>query len=225
MRLNTRIEITAPSFWLAQKAELSPVTKGRNVHLIKNPIPEKFFQLGDREKAIPGSTVKVGFISQDLWNPFKGFEILLAAIENSDEATKRRIELKVATATQDMKLPNLLKVDFTHPRTEEELSDFYRGIDVLVVPSFEDNSPSVIGESLASGTPVIGTDAGGIPELLNLFNQPIVEKANVSSLVAALKQVVTNGPPTVDTEFVMQELSEQQYVEKTLSLYRRLTHT
>jgi glycosyltransferase involved in cell wall biosynthesis len=223
MSLNTRIEVTAPSFWLAQKAELSPALKGRSVQVINNPIPEKFFQLGVSEKESIGSTLKVGFISQDLWNPFKGFEILLTAIQSSDEATKRRIELKVATANQGVKLPNSLKVNFTHPRTEEELSNFYRGIDILVVPSLEDNSPSVIGESLASGTPVIGTNTGGIPELLNLFAQPIIEKANVSSLVAAINRVVTSGPPTVDTGFVMQQLGEKQYVEKTLSLYQRLT--
>jgi glycosyltransferase involved in cell wall biosynthesis len=223
MSLNTRSEVTAPSFWLAQKAELSPALKGRSVQVINNPIPEKFFQLGVSEKESIGSTLKVGFISQDLWNPFKGFEILLTAIQSSDEATKRRIELKVATANQGVKLPNSLKVNFTHPRTEEELSNFYRGIDILVVPSLEDNSPSVIGESLASGTPVIGTNTGGIPELLNLFAQPIIEKANVSSLVAAINRVVTSGPPTVDTGFVMQQLGEKQYVEKTLSLYQRLT--
>ena len=36
-------------------------------------------------------------------------------------------------------------------------------IDLVIVPSSQDNSPSVIGEALAVGVPVMGSDVGGIP--------------------------------------------------------------
>ena len=42
-----------------------------------------------------------------------------------------------------------------------------RAIDLLVVPSKGDNSPSVISEALMCGTKVIGSSIGGIPEMLN----------------------------------------------------------
>jgi glycosyltransferase involved in cell wall biosynthesis len=48
-----------------------------------------------------------------------------------------------------------------------EMRALYATADLTVVPSmWHDNSPMVIYESLLSGTPVIGSDIGGIPELI-----------------------------------------------------------
>ena len=51
--------------------------------------------------------------------------------------------------------------------SEQSLDAFYREATLSVVPSrYPDNSPMVIYESFARGTPVIGTEMGGIPELI-----------------------------------------------------------
>jgi glycosyltransferase involved in cell wall biosynthesis len=42
----------------------------------------------------------------------------------------------------------------------------YSAADMFVLPSLEDNLPQTGLESLACGTPVIGFEAGGIPELI-----------------------------------------------------------
>lgn len=47
------------------------------------------------------------------------------------------------------------------------LKELYRSVDLTVVPSiWYDNSPVVISESLLSGTPVLGSAIGGIPEVI-----------------------------------------------------------
>jgi glycosyltransferase involved in cell wall biosynthesis len=49
----------------------------------------------------------------------------------------------------------------------QEMRQLYACADLVVVPSVHyDNSPMVIYESLLSGTPVLGADIGGIPELV-----------------------------------------------------------
>jgi glycosyltransferase involved in cell wall biosynthesis len=49
----------------------------------------------------------------------------------------------------------------------EEMRALYAAADLTVVPSiWYDNSPMVIYESLLAGTPVLGSDIGGIPELI-----------------------------------------------------------
>ncbi len=55
-------------------------------------------------------------------------------------------------------------VHFAGPR--EDIPDIMRSIDVLVVPSLNEGFGRVILEANASGIPVVGADAAGIPEVL-----------------------------------------------------------
>ena len=43
--------------------------------------------------------------------------------------------------------------------------DLYNAVDLFVIPSMEDNLPNTIMEAMACGTPCVGFDVGGIPEL------------------------------------------------------------
>jgi len=46
------------------------------------------------------------------------------------------------------------------------LTPLYNSADCLVLPSLSEGFPTVVGEALACGTPVLGTRVGGIPELV-----------------------------------------------------------
>jgi glycosyltransferase involved in cell wall biosynthesis len=58
------------------------------------------------------------------------------------------------------------RVVFAGPRRREELPDWYNAADLFVLPSSLEGCPNVVVEALASGTPVVATPAGGIPQLL-----------------------------------------------------------
>jgi glycosyltransferase involved in cell wall biosynthesis len=49
----------------------------------------------------------------------------------------------------------------------EQLPDWYRAANVLVLPSFSEGIPNVILESQACGTSVVASRVGGIPEILD----------------------------------------------------------
>jgi len=67
---------------------------------------------------------------------------------------------------------------FHGARTREEVREFYRRASVLLVPSiWFENSPIVIYQAQAAGLPVIGSDSGGIPELLAGRNDSLVLRA------------------------------------------------
>ena len=63
---------------------------------------------------------------------------------------------------------------------------------VLILFSNMENSPCVIGEALCCGLPVIATNVGGIPELLDEENGIQIEPKNDVALANAMKQMIVN---------------------------------
>ncbi len=75
-----------------------------------------------------------------------------------------------------------------------EVANIFREIDVLIVPSvWQENSPLVIQEAFASRTPVIASDIGGIPELIqDGGNGLLFQAGNINSLYEKIKSVIDN---------------------------------
>lgn len=75
-----------------------------------------------------------------------------------------------------------------------DIIEYYRMTNVLVIPSIcYDNSPLVIYESFSTGTPVIGSDIGGIPELvMDEHNGLLFEAGSVDSLKEKLVKVIND---------------------------------
>lgn len=74
----------------------------------------------------------------------------------------------------------------------DEISKFYNMANLIVVPSIcYDNSPMVIYESFTHSTPVIGSDIGGIPELINdNVNGHLFKPGDVNDLKNVLKDTI-----------------------------------
>jgi len=76
------------------------------------------------------------------------------------------------------------RITFYGKFPNEDVQKFYKMADIVVVPSIcYDNSPTVIYESFRSGTPVIGSNIGGIPELIKEnYNGFLFESENIKQL-------------------------------------------
>lgn len=91
------------------------------------------------------------------------------------------------------------KVQFLGSRTHEELRTIYASADVFVAPSIttEDGAKEgfglVIIEAMSSGLPVIGSDSGGISEIVvNGENGFLVEEKNVHDLRSKIRYLLEN---------------------------------
>ena len=84
--------------------------------------------------------------------------------------------------TQQMKFDFSRHVDDDSPGEENP----YSLMDILVVPSRQDNSPNVIGEALMNGVPVIGSNVGGIPELLHPFEMETLDTTDPQLLASSI---------------------------------------
>ena len=75
-------------------------------------------------------------------------------------------------------------IEFLGYKTGNELKNLLSGSRFMVIPSeVYENNPLTVIESLCAGTPVLGSDIGGIPELIKPgLNGMLFEAGNVMDL-------------------------------------------
>ncbi|MEO5689590.1 MAG: glycosyltransferase [Burkholderiaceae bacterium] len=79
------------------------------------------------------------------------------------------------------------RVEFLGPLLHPAVADWIAAADVLCLPSHAEGSPNVVVEALASGTPVVASRVGGIPDLVDDgVNGLLVPAADPAALAAAL---------------------------------------
>lgn len=75
----------------------------------------------------------------------------------------------------------------------DALPDWYRAADVLCLPSHNEGVPNVVLEAMASGTPVVATRVGGIPEVVTDFAGILVEPKDAAALASALDAALSRS--------------------------------
>jgi len=71
-----------------------------------------------------------------------------------------------------------------------EVAAHIREAALLVLPSYREGVPNVVLESFASGTPVVSTTVGGIPEVVNERVGILVKPQNSVDLAKAIEQAI-----------------------------------
>jgi teichuronic acid biosynthesis glycosyltransferase TuaC len=62
--------------------------------------------------------------------------------------------------------------------------------DLVTLPSYKEGCPNVVLEALAAGRPVVASNVGGIPELMDDSSGRLVPAMDSGALAAALDQVL-----------------------------------
>jgi len=84
-------------------------------------------------------------------------------------------------------------IDFAGSEPYERILDRYAGASLLVNPSLSESFGMSLVEALATGTPVIATRAGGMPEIVEATEGGlIVEKNDPDALAAAICQLLAD---------------------------------
>lgn len=102
------------------------------------------------------------------------------------------------------------KVIFLGHKNRDSLAEIYQGHDVFCIPSLDDPLPTVVLEAMSFGMPVIGTNEGGIPYLLEKNSGMLVESGEGDRFARAVlqmrseslrKELSTNAIERVSTDF------------------------
>lgn len=184
-----RISIVAPSEWIFQKATRSKKLRNYPISKIPNPIPGEIYTIREESENRFRSHSKftIGFVAADLESPFKGFTNLIKAINLMGSQERGSYRLLLIGKMKGIQIP--IDIEVLHKETSDdvEVAELLRAMDLLVVPSQRDNSPSVISEALMCGTKVIGSDRGGIPEMLEYDENSIFNAESPYSLLEMIR--------------------------------------
>ncbi len=132
------------------------------------------------------------FLSVGNLVPLKGHHITLNAL--ADLHKKRLIiigdgEQRRSLKKQAKDLGLQGRVQFIKHIDQEKLAEFYAGATATILMSEMEGMPNVVLESLATGTPVIACDVGGISEIVNDKNGILLRHRSEYDLLDAIEHV------------------------------------
>lgn len=180
--------IVTPSEWLAGLAKESYL-KEYPIQVINNGIDLDMFKpthSNFREQyGIPGDKYIVLGVSF-AWGYRKGLDCFAEMAEKLGD--KYQIVLVGTDGEIDKNLPkNIISIHRT--QNQKELAEIYSAADVFVMPTREENYPTVNMEAIACGTPVVTFDTGGSPEMLDDKTGIVVEANDIEATKKAIKDI------------------------------------
>jgi glycosyltransferase involved in cell wall biosynthesis len=166
----------SPSKWLYNCAKESLLTKSKPVFYIPNLIDNIIFKPADKTVArqilnIDVTETIIAFGAVSVNSPYKGWAYLQKALELlKQDDTIKNISVLIFGSGYDKDIAASIpfKTKFMgFLQDEYSTALVYNAADVFIVPSLADNLPTTVQESLSCGTPVVGFEVGGIPDMIS----------------------------------------------------------
>ncbi len=160
---NKKINFICLNEWMMNCLKNSSIFSDNKCTLIPNGLNPEVYKIyckvNTRKKlGLPTDKKLVLFVADSINNYRKGVKYII-------EASKQFNDTKFITVGKgDLKEPNFIHLGEIN--NEELMAQIYSAADVFVIPSLADNLPNTILESLYCGTPIIGFNVGGIPEMI-----------------------------------------------------------
>lgn len=215
----------SPSIWLQQCALQSQLAKDKPVFYIPNVLDTTIFKPCDKKTArailnLAENDIIVAFGAVSVSSPYKGWAYLAAALQLLKEQNLQgNISILVFGSGYNKEMDDA--IPFT-TRFMGFLGDeysttlVYNAADVFVVPSLADNQPTIVQESLSCGTPVVGFNTGGIPDMIeHKKNGYLAEYKNAADIVEGIKYCLENNIKG----YMQQQFKTPVTIQKHLNLF------
>lgn len=180
--------IVTPSEWLAGLARESYLIQ-YPIEVINNGIDLNVFKPTHsnfrKQYGIPGDKYIVLGVSF-AWGYRKGLDCFVEMAEKLGE--QYQIVLVGTDDEIDKNLPQSI-ISIHRTQNQKELAEIYSAADVFVMPTREENYPTVNMEAIACGTPVVTFDTGGSSEMLDDKTGIVVEANDIKATVKAVKDI------------------------------------
>jgi len=161
---------------------------------------------------------------------FKGIDILIKSIPIINKeipnivfafAGNGQLKNELEELAKTLDINNLF---FLGHQTQEAVSSLYNIADVSVVPSRIEPFGLVAIEALACGTPVVATNAGGLPDFINNEVGQLVEMENHEKLAKAIIYEISNNTKKTKgkfaAEYAKKNYSWKESLKKVVQIYK-----
>lgn len=113
-----------------------------------------------------------------------------------------------------------IPVRFTGYVSPEEIPLWMNALDLLILPSQSEGMPNVVMEAQACGTPVVGSDAGGIPEAIGYGGRVVSEGPGfVERFGDAVCEILDNPPEPIKIRVDAMRFDSNVVIQKQIQKY------
>ena len=225
------------SKWIATEAEKSSLCRNTKIINIPNPIDITVYNKLEKDNArkslnLPVDKKLILFGACKVTDERKGFEYMKRAC---DILYCRKLLLIddvtiVIFGGKSEEIESLLPYyihNAGYIKDIRTMTNLYNAADLFVIPSLEDNLPNTIMESMACGTPCVGFNTGGIPEMIDhLQNGYVAEYKNEEDLAKGINWVLNEADYSALSDNarkkVVENYREDIVAEKYIELYNSL---
>ncbi len=223
MKTNDLVDVfIAPSEFLRKKVIEYGFKEEKIVHL--NYFTD--FDFHEEKETAGNYYLYVGRISEE-----KGLKTLIDAAVRVNSCMLKIAgggpELEKMIIYANSKDKNRL-IEFLGHKNREEIIELYKNCKFVVLPSeWYENYPYSVIEAFASGKPVIGSNIGGIRELIRDTERGLIfEKGNPEDLRAAINYLLNNLDITAEMGknakiFAEQTLGPEKHYRKLIKVYEQ----
>lgn len=196
-----KVAAIAPSAWMERCVRESKIYPDQWIRRIPYEIPFNPWQSASRidsrlKLGLPLSARVILFGADTLAYSRKGGDLLVDALKKLEIVPVVDLGELIVVSFGAGEITELSEMSYRYQHfgrisDENKLADMYAAADVFVAPSREDNLPNVVLESLASGTPVVAFDIGGMPDMIqDGINGRLVKPFCTDALLSGILDVI-----------------------------------
>ena len=214
------------SQWITGQAQQAMPAE-RIVH-INNCIPSALFhpinmQQARQSLSLPQDKRLLLFCSQKVTDERKGIAYLTEAMQVLTQSGNVEGALHlviVGKNAEQIPLPDNTCVTRISSLKEQEMPTLYNAVDAFLTPSLQDNLPNTIAEAMSCGTPCVGFDVGGIPEMIDhLKNGYVARYRDAADLAEGIRYVLNHDLRSAAHNKAAAAYGETHVAQEYIKLY------
>jgi glycosyltransferase involved in cell wall biosynthesis len=184
--------------WLKDALLLNGIPE-QKIRFVKSGVDPELAASADPAARKSSRLLRIGFIGR--WNQAKGLHILIAALQRLPKDTEFHLTALAAGSNDKAAISYRARIEemiagkpqyqLLSDQPRAAIKRFFENIDVLAVPSqWLENAPLVVLEANAWKVPVVGSDLGGIREMVrHEVDGLLLPHANIEAWTNALHQL------------------------------------